>query len=107
MTARRKDLLVKAVPRVLNLAVVALDPECEPGDRVVAGGILGVLALVGTAAFVWSRLRRTTKVLHAVEDGVEALDAGAKAAVKHAATQAGVEPDLNASLAKRGMSKGP
>ena len=63
-------------------------------------------ALVGTAAFVWSRLRRTTKVLHAVEDGVEALDAGAKAAVKHAATQAGVEPDLNASLAKRGLSKG-
>jgi hypothetical protein len=62
-------------------------------------------ALAGTAVFVWSRLRRTTKVLHAVEDGVEQLDAGAKAAVKHAATKAGVEPDLNASLVTRGLSK--
>ena len=63
-------------------------------------------ALAGTAAFVWSRLRRTKKVLHAVEDGVEALDAGAKAAVKHAATDAGVERDLNASLVERGLSEG-
>ena len=63
-------------------------------------------ALAGTAVFVWSRLRRTTKILNAVEDGVEALEAGAKAAVKHAATEAGVEGDLNASLVKRGLSGG-
>jgi hypothetical protein len=62
-------------------------------------------ALAGTAAFIWSRLRRTTKVLHAVEDGVERLDGAAKAAVTFEAVKAGVHADLHASLRKRGLAR--
>lgn len=62
-------------------------------------------ALAGTAAFVWSRLRRTTKVLHAVEDGVEAAnDRPTKTAIHAASVASGVSPYLSAELAQRGYS---
>jgi hypothetical protein len=62
-------------------------------------------ALAGTAVFIWSRWRRTTRVLHAVEDGVERLDGAAKAAVTFEAVKAGVHADLHTSLRKRGLAR--
>jgi len=77
----------------------------------LAGGfwaLLPVLALLaalgGTCLLLWLWFRRERRTLDAVQDGVQKLDKGAKAAVQAAATTKGVEPHLHNRLVKRGYA---
>jgi len=75
-----------------------------------AWGLIPVVLILGgvggTGWFLWTRFVREKRTLGAVITGIEATDAGVHAAVKHAAEAARVEPYLNATLVKRGLSKG-
>ena len=78
----------------------------------LAGGLwalLPVLALLaalgGTCVLLWLWFRRERKTLDAVQDGVQKLDKGAKAAIEAEATEAGVEPHLHDRLVRRGYAK--
>jgi len=78
----------------------------------LAGGLwalLPVLALVallgGTCLLLWLWFRRERRTLDAVQDGVQKLDKGAKAAIEVETTARGVEQHLHNRLVKRGYTK--
>ena len=87
-----------------SLRTVVADLAASAWGLIPVVLILG--AVGGTCWYLWRRFVRERKTLGAVISGVEKLDDGAKVVVKEAATEARVEPYLNASLVKRGLSKG-